>query len=642
MRKWLLLILSVLATGQQAIAGDGEYAVFKIPAALLKNANAVIRLHEQYTELQKEDKLFTREHYVITILNEEGARYASMFEHYDKFREIKSVDGTLYDGLGIKIKSLKNKDIEDGSGTGGESLVDDSRYKSHNFFYRVYPYTVEYIIETVKKETMFFTPWIPVLSELISVEKSSFSVDVPADYLLRHRDYNYNREPDVKTAGSRKIYTWILEKFEAIKKEYAAPSWTSITPAVFFAPSSFVIEDYKGTMNDWTELGKFQLSLNKDRDQLPEAIKAKVAELIKGASTTEEKIIRLYQFLQGNTRYVSIQLGIGGWRPLEASFVAGKLYGDCKALSNYMYALLKEAGIKSYYTLIKAGKGEDDIQVDFPSRQFNHAIICVPLPADTMWLECTSQTQSPGYMGGFTGNRHALLITEEGGKLVPTPRYRMKENTQMRKIKAVLKDDATLEASVTTVYSCMQQDELQMLINALSKDKVKEILHEQLDFATYEIERFNYKENKSKLPSVNEELNILVSNYATITGKRLFIVPNIMTRQGRRLTPDENRKFDIELEVEYTDVDTAEISIPAGYTTESVPPDMLLDTKFGRYRSSVKIENNRILYFRSIEHRAGKFPAKDYPELVKFYDAMYKADRAKLVLVKTEQGTKGF
>jgi hypothetical protein len=434
----------------------------------------------------------------------------------------------------------------------------------------------------------------------------------------------------------------MLEKFEAIKKEYAAPAWTMITPAVYFAPSSFVIEDYKGTMNDWTELGKFQLSLNKDRDQLPDAIKAKVVELTRDASSTEEKIIRLYQFLQGNTRYISIQLGIGGWRPLEASFVAGKLYGDCKALSNYMYALLKEAGIKSYYTLIKAGKGEDDILVDFPSRQFNHAILCVPLPGDSMWLECTSQTQSPGYMGGFTGNRHALLITEEGGKLVTTPRYGLKENTQMRKVKAVLKEDATLEASVNTVYSCMQQDELQMLINALSKDKVKEILHEQLDFATYEIGRFNYRENKSKWPSVNEDLEILVSNYATITGKRLFIVPNIMTRQGRRLTPDENRKFDIELDVEYTDVDTVEISIPAGYTTESVPPDMVLDTKFGRYRSSVKVENNRILYFREIEHLAGKFPAKDYPELVKFYDAMYKADRAKLVLVKNEAAPKSF
>lgn len=103
MRKWLLIMLYALATCQQAIAGDGEYAVFKIPAALLKNANAVVRLHEQYTELQKEEKLFTREHYVITILNEEGARYAGMFERYDKFKEIKSVEGTLYDGLGIKI-----------------------------------------------------------------------------------------------------------------------------------------------------------------------------------------------------------------------------------------------------------------------------------------------------------------------------------------------------------------------------------------------------------------------------------------------------------------------------------------------------------------------------------------------------------
>ena len=65
--------------------------------------------------------------------------------------------------------------------------------------------------------------------------------------------------------------------------------------------------------------------------------------------------------MQNNTRYISIQLGIGGWRPFEAAYVASKGYGDCKALSNYMYSLLKEAGILSYYTLVKAGAGEEDI-----------------------------------------------------------------------------------------------------------------------------------------------------------------------------------------------------------------------------------------------------------------------------------------
>jgi len=642
MRNKLSLIFLSCLFSSAVLAGDGEYAVFRIPKELLKNANAVIRLQEQYTELLKEDKLFSREHYVITILNEEGDRFSGMFEYYDKFRDIKSVDGTLYDAMGMKIKSLKNKDIEDGSGSSGNNLADDSRYKKHNFYHRVYPYTIEYTIESVKKETMFFSSWIPVWSELIAVQKSIFAVDVPVGYLLRYKPFNYTREPVIKEAGGRKVHNWSLENYEAVKREFAAPSWKQITPAVLFAPSDFVIEDFKGTMTDWKELGKFQLSLNKGRDQLPDELKKKVAELTNGAKSAEEKIVRLYQFLQSNTRYISIQLGIGGWRPLEASFVAGKLYGDCKALSNYMYALLKEAGIKSHYTLIKAGQGEDDLELDFPSRQFNHAIICVPMEKDSLWLECTSQTQSPGYMGGFTGNRHALLITEEGGKVTATPRYGINDNTQVRQIKAQLTEDGRLQVRAHTIYSCMQQDDLQMLINSLSKDKVKEVLQEKLDFATYEVDRFNYKENKSKRPSVEEELDISVSNYATITGKRLFIVPNIMTRHGRRLTQQEERKYPLELDVEYRDTDSVEIVIPAGYTAESVPTDVVLETRFGKYRSTVKIDGNRILYFRTMEHFAGNFAAKEYAELVKFYEAMYKADRARLVLVKSESTPKSF
>lgn len=638
----LLLLATPFFLSQTLHAGDGEYAVMKIPQALLKNANAVVRLHEMYTELQKDDRLFMREHTVITILNEEGARFSGLYERYDKFNDIKSIDGNLYDAFGIRIKSLKSKDLEDGSGTSAESLIDDHRYKSHNFYYRQYPYTVEYIVETVKKETMFFPPWVPVYNQLLAVEKSTCELNVPQEYQLRYKAFNYSKEPEVRTEKDRKVYGWTITGQEAITKEYAAPGWLKITPAVYFAPSDFVIEDYRGTMKDWNELGLFVRSLNKNRDELPAEIKAKVAELIKDAPSTEEKIRRLYQYLQSNTRYVSIQLGIGGWRPLEASFVANKLYGDCKALSNYMYALLKEAGIPSLYTLIKAGDDVEDIFTDFPSQQFNHAIVCVPLASDTIWLECTSQTQSPGYMGAFTGNRHALLITENGGKIVSTPKYGLKENTQIRKIKAELDEQGTLKANVQTVYSCIQQDGLQMMINALSKDKVKEFLHERLDFATYEVEKFAYKENKSRLPSVEEQLDLNVSNYATITGKRLFIVPNIMTRQSRRLSQNENRKYDLELDVEYVDADTVEISIPAGYMPESLPAAVQLDTKFGRYTSNVKIEGNKILYTRRIEHYSGLFKATDYPELVKFYDAMYKTDRTKMVLVKQETAPKGF
>ena len=59
--------------------------------------------------------------------------------------------------------------------------------------------------------------------------------------------------------------------------------------------------------------------------------------------------------MQSRTRYASIQLGIGGYKPAPAMEVSEKGYGDCKGLTNYMSALLKEAGITSYYTWVKSG-----------------------------------------------------------------------------------------------------------------------------------------------------------------------------------------------------------------------------------------------------------------------------------------------
>jgi len=85
-----------------------------------------------------------------------------------------------------------------------------------------------------------------------------------------------------------------------------------------------------------------------------------------------------------------------------------------------MVALLKEANIKANYVLIAAGDDQPDMLTDFPSPYFNHATVCVPMDKDSIWLECTSQTLPAGYIGSFTGNRHALLINELGGQIVTT------------------------------------------------------------------------------------------------------------------------------------------------------------------------------------------------------------------------------
>ena len=634
--KKLFLIMVIIARHTFLYAGDGEYAVSKISPDLMKNANAVLRFEDIKFEIHSTKEATETDHYVITILNENGDRWAQFADYYDRLREINSVEGYLYDFNGRQLKKMKFKDLQDFSGTGESSLVEDNRIKAHNFYYRVYPYTIEYTIEIRYNHTMFFPRWIPAGGEKLSVEQSHFSIACPADYQFRYKAFNYKGEPTVTTEKNKKVTTWSAANIPAIVKETDCPHWHELTTTVITGPTDFQLGDYKGNMNTWQDYGKFLYALKSGRDNLPDNIKEQVHKLTDGVPDVKKKVSILYEYMQKNTRYISIQLGIGGWQPFDAAEVARKGYGDCKGLSNYMFSLLKEAGIRSDYTLIRSGDDENYMTEDFPSSQFDHVILFVPLSKDTVWLECTSQTLPAGYLSAFTANRYALAVEENGGILVHTPRYGLKDNLQVRKLKASLSDDASLLVHVNTMYEGLEQDNVHDMINYLSKDKVKEYLQKKLDFPTYELDKFDYREDKSMRPEVEEKLDLYVSNYASTTGKRLFIAPNVMSRSSLKLKADEERKYDIVLHDEFRYIDSVEIEIPNGYEPESIPQPVNIDTKFGKYSSTTKLEGNKIFYYRLQEQYSGRFPPKDYADLVKYYDSIYKADRSKIVLIKKE------
>lgn len=633
MRKFFLAC--ILLTGFFANAGDIKYQASAISEDMKKDANVVKRMEEFEFRFINTGEAVLRHKYALTVLNENGDRYAVLMEYYDKLEKIVSIEGALYDASGTQLKKMKTKDAMDLTAVDDNNLMDDNRRKVHQFFYKSYPYTVEYEVETKFNYTLFFPTWLPQEGEHFAVEQSSYTISSPSNYTVRYRAFNYSGQPVITEDKGQKIMKWEVKNLKSIVRAYASPPFRELTTMVYFAPTDFEIQGYKGNMSSWQELGKFQYALNTKRDELPEKIVQKVRDLTAGITDDREKVKVLYNFLQKNTRYISIQLGVGGWQPFEAAFVADKGYGDCKALTNYMYSLLKAAGIQANYTLIYAGEGgENNFIEDFPSRQFNHAILCVPFPKDTIWLECTSQDTPPGYMGEFTGNRKALMITENGGVVVSTPHYGIRENLLLRSIAAAVETDGTLNMKVQTRYGGTQQDDLSMMVNSLSKDKVEKILQEELQLSTYKVNDFKYEETKSALPELNEKLDITVSAYATISGKRMFITPNILNRGGRRIDVDEKRSVDFVFNAEWRDEDSYEIEVPEGYELEAQPQDVSIKTKFGTYSCTVKLEGKKIIYHRVREQYSGRFPAKDQAELAKFYDDIYKADRGKLVFIK--------
>lgn len=617
-----------------AFAGDPIYPAMLIPDSLKKNAHVVKRMEEITVKINDPGDVRITTHYVLTILDAEGEKYARMYEYYDKLRDIRSIKGTLYDALGLPVKKLKQSDIQDVSGTGSESLMTDDRLKMHAFYHNIYPHTVEYEVEVKYNHSFYLPSWYPQEDEAISVVQSKLVVIAPKDYTLRYKAANYQGEPVKGVDGSSNTFTWEVKNLRAQEEETYAPHWAYRTPSVLLAPSTFEMQRYKGNMNTWEDFGRFSYDLNAGRDVLPDNVKQTVHQLTDGKSR-EEKIAKLYTYLQQNTRYISIQLGIGGWQTFDANYVATKGYGDCKALSNYMCALLKEAGIKANCALVRAGEDENEIiQSDFPTQRFNHVIVCVPGAKDTTWLECTSNTAPVGYLGDFTSDRSVLMVDEKGSKLIRTPAYPLESNLQIRTITAVVEESGDMKLKAATHYSGLQQDNLHSRLNRLTKDKILERLRQAGFFSSYDVTGYDWKEQKSVLPSIDEQMDISARAYATITGKRMFIEPNLLNKSSRRLSVDSTRKAAIYLNYSYRDVDSVKITIPEGYTAEAVPQPVTLESPFGKYSSKVTLDGNTILYVRSIDHKGGNYPVTAYGDLAKFYNSMYKADRSRIVLVK--------
>lgn len=614
-----------------------DYNVMLIPDSLKEQANVIERLDEKHVIIKGIDKAIIRHKYAITILNEAGRKFSAYSNGYSKLIDLHDIDGNLYDAAGKKLKNVKRKDIGDYSYDDQMSLATDARFKAHNFYYTQYPYTIEYEDEEEYNGIFNLPEWTTQPDENFAVQSSRLIVETPADYNLRYKQVNYNGNAVISHNDNKIIYTWEVKNKKAIGLQPYSPGLSEIATSVILAPTQFSIQGFTGSMNTWQTFGMFRQTLLGGRDELDDQTKKTVHEITDTVKGAKDKVRLLYKYLQNNTRYINISFGIGGWQPFDAKYVAQKKYGDCKALSNFMGALLKEAGINSYYTIIKAGENNTDFFTDFSCNQFNHVIRCVPLPGnDSIWLECTDQTLPAGYLGSFTCNRPALLITENGGKLVNTPCYTEKDNVYVRHINATINEKGDLTAKVLTDYTGLEYDDVHDFFHQVSKEDIKKYLNRVFDISSYEISDFKYEETDSRMPEIQENISLNADAYAHVSGKRLFIIPNILAHSVTKLDSSEKRNYDIVYHYSFMHADTVNIILPEGYSVESIPKNITSVNKFGRYACNYSLIGNKIQYTRMYERVLGRFPPSDYPKFVKFYNDMYKADRSQVVLVKKE------
>lgn len=623
----------LLLTTQLCYAGRGEkrYPVSAIDPELLKNADAVVRLSEKTFTIEQMDRSVYRIHQVITIFNKKAKDEAMVYMFYDKLSKITDFEADVYNEYGEEMTRLKKSDIRDESFINGFSLYEDNRVQYADMGQVNYPYTVDYTVE-IRFNSLFSIPDVWAMdAENLAIENSTYTLISPPDLYPRFRAHNYEGKPVEKQEGSLKYATWTFKNLKALEGEVLGKGLREMTAWIEISPTRFEYDGYAGNMSSWDEFARWIASLQKDRDQLPAATVQKIRELTAGM-TKEEKVAAVYHYVQERTRYVSIQLGIGGFQPFEAGLVDEVGYGDCKALSNYTKALLKAAGVPAYYTLVFAGDSRKPIDSDFAVNAFNHVIVCVPDEKDTIWLECTSQTNPFGYMGTFTGDRDVLMVTDNGGKIVHTPVYREKDNLRARKATVTFNKEGQAEATVTTNYRGLQYETkgLYGYINLGDKDK-KDWIHATTEIPSYELMGFDFQNKKAKIPEAEVEITLWLPNYASASGKRFYFEPNLLSKLSVNLPSYEHRKTKFTITGGYTKVDTMQYTFPSEYQSEFLPEPAAITSAFGSYHTSCTFIQGKLIYTRELIVHSGEYEPEQYANYLEFLHQVAKEDKKKVV-----------
>ena len=599
-----------------------------VPDSLKKGAAVIVHAENISYEVESLDEARLKVQRLFTVTNEEGKQALVFNEYNTKYVSLTDAEIKVYDASGKQVAKHKKRDML--TTAVGDGLIEDGYVTYLQIPATVYPVTVEVAYEQRFRGTLT-VPDYHFIHPKEAVVQSSYTAKVPSELKLRYKAKQCAVEPAITDDGKYTVYKWSVSNRPVFEDEEGSLSLSARFPSVRLVSNQFSHYGYRGDLSSWKSFGAWIGSLYEGLDAIPPERQQFFQQLVKEATDDREKAKRIYRYLQENFRYVSIQLGIGGLRPFPASFTDQKKYGDCKGLSLYMKAALKAVGVRSHVAIINAGYNEEPVDAAFPANGFNHVILCVP-GKDSIWLECTSATAGFNQLGTFTENRNALLITDEGGVLVSTPKSEAATNTITTRTNVTFDREmgALTESAIQTTgeFAEMMADVVKD-----KKDEQKQFLVSYLGYKQPDDFVFTAKENG--YAHVAEIKTAVRKLHEFNAGSKYFFSPRVQRIWTGKLPAAESRKLDFYFRYPFVKKDTTVLIFPGGFAPDVLPAEKKLDMAYGSYQSKTWYHSGEKAFYTAttLELKRHHIPAADYKTVKAFFDEVA-GDEAQKIVVK--------
>ena len=597
--------------------------------AVLPAAAQNVVVEESLTEVECVSPTHAVVHYraVNTILNEHGAEYSSFVCPCSKNDKLTRFKGQVTDATGRVLRKFKESELMRTEYSPYLAIDDYKMYLEYTP--PSYPVTVTFEWTMDSHDNLIEFPcFCPQTDYGISVKKAFYRLTAPKELAVRHVLLNIDKA--VSTSDDGLTLTLELDDLPALEQEPFARPLRERLPMAYFAPTDFVYYGTKGNLNSWTDFGKWEFSLIDGREILPADVRKEIHQMTDGLKTDREKVAALYQYLETTTRYVAVLLGIGGQQPAPASVVAKSGFGDCKGLTNYMRAMLKEVGIASNYTAISTTNR--CLLRDFASvGQMNHVILQVPLKEDTLWLECTNPQLPLGYVHEDIAGHHAIVISQQGGEFVQLPAYADSANLLRQHIHVTQSADGSADIKLFMSADYREYERRRSLLT-LDKQDLQRTLIRMMRAPQAVIGQSDIQENKDKV-SLSLNMDVTSQGYATVTGQRLFVPLCPVRKEFNYPNSNKDRTEELYIANGFEDESMITLTIPNGYSVEAKPNDIVIEKPFGSFvfRFSQETDSTIKLQY-SLLMKNGSYDKALYGDLSAFIKQVGKAYTQKLAL----------
>jgi Flp pilus assembly protein TadD len=614
------------------------------------DAGAVILLDQEKLTIHA-DMTQTREiHKVIKILNDRGKWRAEVEISYDSLDERVHVDLartirpdgkivnvgkeamrdlTLWGGFPMysnaKYKVISMPEVEEGAMIEYKATVRSSglrfdEYFSDFFGFQDYEPTVvsRYILE-VPKGLYFKTHFL-----------HTDPIQPRVEHIGKPGDSNSNSvEAQFTNPGERNKSllrsTWEMKDVPAIKWERKMPGLVDISPRILV--SSFP---------DWEAFSQWWWDLARNRIEADGAIREKVGELIRDEKTPEDRARAIFHYVVSEIRYVGLEYGEGGFRPHHAKEVFANKYGDCKDQAVLLVAMLREAGVSAYPTLI--GSGMWDLQRLIPMSQFNHCIAVARIGGRDIWLDPTDETCSFEDLPGGDQGREVLVFFDNGGSFRKTPVLPPERNKFINEMEIQIKPKREITIRGKHAFEGWSERAMRSRLKWRDPreriDYLKELVSEGCPGATLESCTFSPVDDLGVPLTI--EYRVSAPEYVKRAGDLLvFRVPWLSN--GTEHVAKEKRNHPLTWANTDSEQERVLIQIPEGYRVRYMPESFEVDLPFASYKLEYANGGGRIVLKTLKERRVCTIGVDQYPDYKKYEERIAK-ELDKLIILERIEG----